>query len=359
MIAKNIKAQAFAGVVNYVMKKDAEVLKTEGVMAMSAKDMITSFELQRSVRSEIKSPVGHIPISYAPEDKERMTNQFMIQLAEEYMEKMGIKDTQYIIVRHHDNENPHCHIVYNRIDNIGKLITDKNDYKRNEKACKELKDKYNLTYGRGKQRVRLDKLQPRERVKHEIYRAIVKEILECTSVKELENRLINHGINTEYKYKRGTDEVQGISFSKSGYTFKGSQIDRMHSYKNLQLMLGEVVRMQQKTNVVCGKKLTIRENGNLLRGAKVWVEGLKTDDGTLFNSHIKLADDGKTIEVLNAPSHQEQSSQEQQQPQQDSTFISGSTGLFDLPADGGDDPEEAMFKNRMQQKTKKKKGRRM
>ncbi len=115
---------------------------------------------------------------------------------------------------------------------------------------------------------------------------------------------------------------------------------------------------------VCGKKLTIRENGNLLRGNKVWVEGLKSENGTLFNSYIKLSDDGKTIEVLNAPSQQEQSShrgkcqnpQQEQQPQQDGAVISGGTGLFDLPADGGDDPEEAQFRNRMQQKAKKKKG---
>ncbi|MFR9527539.1 MAG: hypothetical protein SNI45_05635 [Rikenellaceae bacterium] len=71
MIAKNIKSQSFGGSVGYVMKKDAEVLKAEGVMAMSKEDMITSFELQRSVRPEIKSPAGHIPISFAPEDRER------------------------------------------------------------------------------------------------------------------------------------------------------------------------------------------------------------------------------------------------------------------------------------------------
>ena len=35
--SKNTKAQAFVGVVNYVMKKDAEVLKAEGVMEISTK----------------------------------------------------------------------------------------------------------------------------------------------------------------------------------------------------------------------------------------------------------------------------------------------------------------------------------
>ena len=209
MTAKNIKAQAFAGVVNYVMKKDAEVLKAEGVMAMSARDVITSFEFQRSVRSEIKSPVGHIPISYAPEDKERMTNQIMTQLAEEYMHEMGIKNTQFIIVRHHDNANPHCHIVYNRIDNSGKLITDKNDYKRNIATCKKLKDRHNLTYGKNKSRVKVDKLRGKERVKHEIYHAIKDEIMVCSSMDNLINRLEKRGITTELKYTRGSNRGAG------------------------------------------------------------------------------------------------------------------------------------------------------
>lgn len=54
---------------------------------------------------------------FAPEDKARMTKDFMLQLAKEYMMETGINNTQYIIVRHHNTENGHLHIVYNRIDN--------------------------------------------------------------------------------------------------------------------------------------------------------------------------------------------------------------------------------------------------
>ena len=45
-----------------------------------------------------------------------MTDEFMAKIALEYMQMMGITDTQFIIVRHHNTDNPHCHIVYNRID---------------------------------------------------------------------------------------------------------------------------------------------------------------------------------------------------------------------------------------------------
>lgn len=110
MIAKNIKGKSFKGCVNYVMNDTAELLEAEGVFADSTKNMIRSFTMQRSGRKEIVQPVGHIPISFAPEDKARMTNDFMVQLSKEYIQEMGIKNTQYIIVRHHNTDNDHLHI---------------------------------------------------------------------------------------------------------------------------------------------------------------------------------------------------------------------------------------------------------
>ena len=82
----------------------------------------------------------------------------MTQIAREYMEKMNVRDTQYILVRHTDREHPHCHLVYNRVDNRGKAIPDGNDRYRNEKACKELTQKYGLYFYPGKECVNVDRL---------------------------------------------------------------------------------------------------------------------------------------------------------------------------------------------------------
>lgn len=189
MIAKNIKGKSFKGCVNYVMNDTAELLEAESVWADSAKDLIRSFAMQRSGRKEIKQPVGHIPISFSPEDKGRMTNDFMLQLAKEYMHEMCIKNTQYIIVRHRNTDNDHLHIVYNRINDDLKLISVNNDYKRNIKTCKKLKDKYNLTYGKEKEKVKREKLNNPDKVKYLLY-DIIKAILPyCTSEKEFQDYL--------------------------------------------------------------------------------------------------------------------------------------------------------------------------
>jgi hypothetical protein len=246
MIAKNIKGKSFKGCLNYVMNESCELLEAEGVWADNAKDMIRSFVMQRSGRKEIKQPVGHIPISFAPEDKERMTNDFMVQLAKEYMQEMGIKNTQYIIVRHHNTDNEHLHIVYNRIDNNLKLISVNNDYKRNIKVCKKLKDKYNLTYGKGKDRVKREKLNDPDKVKYYIYDTIKAILPECKNPADLRFGLKKFGVELEYKFKRGTNQIEGVSFRYNNIAFKGSQIDRKFSFGNLKKVFEENIKLLQE-----------------------------------------------------------------------------------------------------------------
>ena len=234
MIAKNIKGKSFKGCVSYVMNDTAQLLEAEGVLAGTKQDIIRSFAMQRSGRKEIKQPVGHIPLSFAPEDKARMTNDFMVQLAKEYMEEMGIKNTQYIIVRHHNADNEHIHIVYNRIDNNLKLISVNHDYKRNIKVCKKLKDKHGLTYGKDKERVKREKLRNPDKAKYYIHDAIKTVLPECRTPNDLRYKLQKFGIELDYKHKRTTSEIEGVSFRYGNLCFKGSEVDRKFSFGNIK-----------------------------------------------------------------------------------------------------------------------------
>lgn len=296
MIAKNIKGKSFKGCVNYVMNDTAELLEAEGVWADNTKDMIRSFAMQRSGRKEIKQPVGHIPISFAPEDKPRMTNDFMLRLAKEYMQEMGIKNTQYIIVRHHNADNDHLHIIYNRIDNDLKLISVNQDYKRNIKTCKKLKDKYNLTYGKGKEKVKREKLNNPDAVKYLLHDVIKAILPYCTSEKEFQDYLQSKGVNVEFKLKRTTGEIEGISFSYDNVSFKGSQIDRKFSFRNLKKEFDknmETLKNQEQNQsantpkadnvfTIGGIKLTPQQMQILEGGGYIFLEKMtKKDDSNL------------------------------------------------------------------------------
>ena len=170
MIGKLKKGSSFVGCVRYVTGKDeAKILASDGVLLGTNAEIVQSFELQRQLNPRIKKPVGHIALSFKLEYKPRLTDEFMAKIAIEYMQMMGITDTQFIIVRHHNTDNPHCHVVYNRINNEGKLISDRNDYRRNEQVTKALKSRYGLTYGTDKSKTNTRKLRNAERAKYEIH----------------------------------------------------------------------------------------------------------------------------------------------------------------------------------------------
>ena len=149
---------------------------------------------------------------------------------------MGIKDTQFIIVRHHNTHNPHCHIVYNCINNEGKLISDRNDYRRNEQVTKALKSKYGFTYGTDKSNTNTRKLRNAERAKYEIHNAIKSVLRTADCWEKFKSELAKRGVHLEFVYKdKKRTKVQGIRFSKDGYSFKGTQISRGYSFGKLNV----------------------------------------------------------------------------------------------------------------------------
>ena len=241
MIGKIKKGSGFKGCVNYVLgKEQAALLHADGVLTESRGDIIRSFCMQTGMNPDLKKPVGHIALSYSAVDAPKLTDEKMIQLAQEYMREMKITDTQYIIVRHQDREHPHVHIVFNRIDNSGKTISDRNDMYRNEQVCKKLKAKHGLYFAGGKEQVKQHRLKEPDKSKYEIYNAVKDEIGKSKNWQQLQTQLAEKGIGIHFKYRGQTGEVQGISFSKGEYTFKGSEIDRSFSFSKLDKCFGDV-----------------------------------------------------------------------------------------------------------------------
>ena len=241
MIGDITKGSDFAGCVRYALALDeagmeARLLHSEGLLTDTPQDIIDGFECQRHLNSRVRHWCGHISLSYSPKDADRMTDEFMVKLALEYMEKMGIKDTQFIIARHLDsstkslcsakNEHPHCHIVYNRVDNDGKCVSDSFEYYRNNEICDEMKKKYGLTYSENKDQVKTERLKGRPKTCQEIYLAVQAAKKSAKDWTTFQRELAQKGITVRKKFRRGSTEVDGLSYFKDGQKFKASQVDR-------------------------------------------------------------------------------------------------------------------------------------
>jgi len=234
MIGKVITGKSFGGCIRYLVQKhDAVILDAAGVRMQQVNQIINDFNLQRKYNPNLGKAVGHIALSWSVNDEAKLNDEVMVNLAKEYLQKMKIKDTQYLIVKHRDKEHPHIHIIYNRVNNDGKTISDKFEKQRNVQVAKELTLKHGLYLSPGKQQVNRQQLKGQDRVKYELFDAIRSASKKVKNINELKQALAKQGIVTHLKYKSGADEVQGISFSKGVYKFKGSEIDRSLSYAKL------------------------------------------------------------------------------------------------------------------------------
>jgi len=248
MMAKITKGRSFGGVVRYVMQKekDARLIDSKDVLTDSQKSIIRSFWLQSQLRPNVKVTVGHISLDFSAEDADRIDDDLMRNVAQEYMQRMGIQNTQYILVRHYDREHPHCHLVFNRVNNRGEVISDRNDRVRSAKVCRELTEKYGLHIAQGKDHVKRERLKEPDATKYRIYDAMMKVLPRCKSWQELEANLKKEGIRMSYTYRGHTNNIQGIVFEMGGYRYKGSKVDRAFSYSKIDAVLRENARLESQ-----------------------------------------------------------------------------------------------------------------
>ena len=113
MMAKIVKGSDFKGVVDYIIdkKKDTQIVASEGLFMENLETIAMSFNAQSRMNDKVTKPVGHIALSFSKEDELRLTNRIMAGIALEYMERMGIKNTQFFIAQHFDKEHPHVRML--------------------------------------------------------------------------------------------------------------------------------------------------------------------------------------------------------------------------------------------------------
>ena len=251
MIAKIIKGADFGGVINYMFSKEkgkAKVLASNNIGFIDHDLCADEFTLQASMRPNVQKPVCHTILSFSASDAERLTDDVMVKIANEYLEKMGYGNTQSLIVRHSDRQHPHLHICINRIGNDGKTISDRNEKYRSTKICRELTERYGLTLGEGKKAVNRQQLRGEDKLRYEIFDAIKAVLPQSKNWKGFVAGLDKQGIITRFKTKGNTDVVQGIIFVKDGFSFSGSKIDRSCSFSRLNAALERNSHKQEQIN---------------------------------------------------------------------------------------------------------------
>jgi hypothetical protein len=239
MISKVIIGKVFYGACRYICKDKnrATVLHTEGVRSHDYKLMAKDFELQQQLRPGLHKAVFHGILSFYPGEK--VNDQMMVEIAQKYLKELQIENTQYAITKHIDKDHQHLHILANLVNDKGVAIKDGWIGLKGKKVSQKLTKEYGLVPAASKhlEKSNLQNLNAKEASRYVIYQAILNTLPKCKDVEDLKEHLAKQKIDTLYKYKGQTNELQGISFMIGNLKFKGSEIDRNFSIKNLQIIL--------------------------------------------------------------------------------------------------------------------------
>ena len=235
MMSKLKQGQNYSGAVAYVLneKKGAGIIGSDGLMLDSVDTIVRSFEAQGEINPRLGKNVGHAVLSFSPHDLPRMSDEYMHRLALEYMERMNIRDTQYLIVRHHDREHPHIHIVFNRVSNSGKTISDSNERYRSQKICRDITEREGLYIAPGKDNVKRNRLREPGKTRYKIFDIIKAELARHHDFHRFIEGVESHGVECTLINNGSTDKVQGIRFKMGKYSFNGSKIDKSCSYSKI------------------------------------------------------------------------------------------------------------------------------
>lgn len=244
MIAQINTGEGFGGLVSYandILKKDTVVIASEGVSLSSNAVITACFKAQAKSRPRVKNFVGHISLSFSPDDYDKLDDEKIAKIAKEYMRRMGIKNTQYVIFRHHDQPHPHIHIVYNRVNNEGRCIKGDTSYTKSAAITKALTRGYGLTFGKGKDKVRRERLIGKDAIKYRLYDEITAAMKESVTWDELRKLLATNITFNFVKDKDGS--IHGMTFTdtRKNVTYAGSKIDHSLSFAKIDKQMFNVV----------------------------------------------------------------------------------------------------------------------
>lgn len=356
-----------------------------------------SFEPYLDANKRTEKPVLHISLNPHPDDK--LSNEQLIDIAQEYMEKMGYGNQPYLVYKHEDLDRHHLHIVSIRVDENGKKLNDSFEKRRSDKVRKELEEKYKLIPAEKQKQSNALPIKPinlkNGNIKKQVSN-ITKAMMQdyyFQSINEYRALLNIYGVTVEEVKGEVRDRAySGLVYSalnkkgeKTGNPFKASLIGRDVGYKEL------LKKISSSKEILKDKKAYTRTK-HVVSALLQEKPSRKTFERELLKNGISVLfreNDDRRIYGVTFIDHQEkavfngsrlgkefsanvfqnlfnENSKEKHSQQweslvpysHDQDSVESLGGLFSMEQHG-DNYEEIVFANRMKRKKKKPRGPKM
>lgn len=151
MVAKITIPKSIEAALNYnekkVQKGNAVCLHAANYLKdskeMNFYQKLVGFERLNSLNDRATTKTLHVSLNFDPTEK--LAENKLLQIASDYMQKIGFGEQPYLVYKHEDAGHPHIHIVSTTIKHDGSRINTHNiGRNQSEKARKEIEKMYGL-----------------------------------------------------------------------------------------------------------------------------------------------------------------------------------------------------------------------
>lgn len=236
------RGSGFRGVLNYVLKGGK--LLGGNMSATDPLNLSREFGVTRRLRSDIEKPVWHNSLRLPKGEK--ISHEKWVEIADDYMQKMGFEpEHMRSYVLHDDEEGQHIHIVASRVSVDSKIYLGRNENLKSTRVISELERKHGLIQTpaaevkNNRSRLsrnelgmseRLNEVPPKEHIQAVIDAALPAD--GAVDVYLFIDKLQEQGVTAKPNIAK-TGRMNGFSFEYEGIAFKASQLGRGYGWPRL------------------------------------------------------------------------------------------------------------------------------
>ena len=242
MIAKLVKGRGFRGALEYDITKEGGRIISSNMAGEKPQELAAEFGEIRKLRPNLGKAVMHVSLSAAPGEK--LTDEQWQAIGQRYLRGMGFTDNQFVMTRHTDTEHEHIHILANRITHAGEVVSDGQDYKRQETIMREIERDFRLqrvapsieaerkapTKGEIGGAIRTGQPSTRQQLQ-QLADAAAKDCPDFTTYQE---RLEAAGVELVPVAQLQGAKLSGLSYRLDGVTMKGSDLGKTYTAAGIQ-----------------------------------------------------------------------------------------------------------------------------
>lgn len=271
------RGKNFRGVISYALAPAPHHSTPPAVIGgnligITVDELTAEFTKTHQLRKDVEKPVWHNSLRLPK--GETLTKQGWVEIADDYMKRMGFSDTHLrCYVLHDDEAGQHIHIIASRINVLvdGQLYLGRNENLISTRIIQELEKDHQLTRTKGPSPAKPSQ-KPKKLTRNE-------EMMEVRAGEKASKRVIQEAIDAILVFFNeiniedfigelqkqnisaianvaSTGKMNGFSFEHKGVAFKASQLGKAYSWSNMS----NRIIVTQPRDAVAPVSFTVNEN---------------------------------------------------------------------------------------------------